>query len=370
MRLLRLEWLGCVLVLGCGDPAAAPSPSGGAGGASSSSSSSSSGGGGDGVGGGGGGGGAPTACSVDLGLRSAKTVLADAADPCRDWIEAVHGRTASVTFGSGSVWSRRTQHGTGILTTAAHIASPCPHDGADCPAALHDPGAQEGSAFVKLSQIGGGPPKLEFSAHFALYTELIPASENVGNLSGVLPRHDVTLFAVDSQTFEDDGTSIAHIPDPIVDAELPLHDPEGLTLARPTWASPADGARVLLAGYPAGGDHAGELAASVGRVMGAAEVEAALAALAAAGDEEGSIPYDPEAEMVLEGHALVGMSGSGVFDEAGRQVGILVRASTAEIGVQYVRAVRMSFVVSRIEEARQQLPADLAAAVAPYLEPR
>jgi hypothetical protein len=108
----------------------------------------------------------------------------------------------------------------------------------------------------------------------------------------------------------------------------------------------------------------------VARVLDDAEVETALAALAAAGDEEGGIAYDPEAEMILEGHALVGMSGGGVFDEQGLQVGVMVRASTAEIGVQYVRAVRMSWVTARLEAAMAAAPPALAAAVAPYLEAR
>jgi len=355
----------------CGDDPADTSPAGSGSSSSSSSSGGSGGSGGSGSGGqgafGGSGGGTPTECSVDLGLRSVQAVLADADDPCRPWVDAVHGRTAAVTFGSGSIWSRRTEHGTGILATAAHITSPCLHDGADCEASLWNPKAVDGGAFVKLSAVGGGPPKAVWSAHFPLFNELIPAAENIGNISGVLPRHDITLLAVDSQAFEDDGTSIAHIPEPIVDAELPLHDPDGLTTAPTTWATPDAGDKLLMVGYPAGGDHAGQLAASVARVLGDAEVESALASLAAAGDEEGGIPYDPEAEMIVEGHAIVGMSGSGAFDEAGLQVGVLVRASTAEIGVQYVRLVRMSYVVARIEAVKAEGP-EAAALAAPYLE--
>ena len=354
----------------CGDDPNGPSPAG-PGGSSSSSNSGGSGGSDGGTGGhaavGGTGGGAPIECNVELGLRSVQAVLADTADPCRAWVDAVHGRTAAVTFGSGSIWSRRTEHGTGILATAAHITSPCLHDGAECAASLWNPKAVDGGAFVKLSAVGGGPPKAVWSAHFPLFNELIPAAENIGNISGVLPRHDITLLAVDSQAFEDDGTSIAHIPAPIVDAELPLHDPNGLTTAPTTWASPNAGDKLLMVGYPAGGDHPGELAASVGRVLGDDEVESALASLAAAGDEEGGIAYDPEAEMIVEGHAMVGMSGSGAFDEAGLQVGVLVRASTAEIGVQYVRIVRMSYVVARIEAVKAEAP-EVAALAAPYLE--
>lgn len=50
----------------------------------------------------------------------------------------------------------------------------------------------------------------------------------------------------------------------------------------------------------------------------------AIEELKAAGDEEGGIAYDPEAELIMEGHAVVGMSGSGLFDEEGRQVGVVI----------------------------------------------
>jgi hypothetical protein len=307
---------------------------------------------------------------VALGLRAVSDVLGDANDPCHDWVEAVHARTAQVVFASGSIWSRRTAHGTGILTTAAHVLTPCYVDGTQCAAALDDPTEGPGMAVIKLAEVGGGAPKNDFSGHFTLYNELIPPEENTANLTGIRPRHDFTVYAVDSQTFEDDGTSIGHSPDPIVDAELPLHDPDGDTLADPSWADPSAGDRVVLLGFPAGGPTAGALSASVGRVLDAGEIDAALVALAAAGDEEGGIPYDPEAEMILEGHAMVGMSGGGVFDAQGLQVGVMVRASTADIGVQYVRVVRMAWIVARLEAAMAAAAPPLAAAVAPYLETR
>ncbi|NIM45818.1 MAG: hypothetical protein GTN80_08890 [Nitrososphaeria archaeon] len=65
------------------------------------------------------------------------------------------------------------------------------------------------------------------------------------------------------------------------------------------------------------------------------EAEDTIKELSALGDEEGGIAYDPEAEMIIEGHAVVGMSGGGVYDRAGKQVGILVRASNEYDGSTY-----------------------------------
>jgi hypothetical protein len=71
-------------------------------------------------------------CDVERGLMVVSDVLGHDGDACFAWIDGLHGRAARVVFGSGSVWSRRTQHGTGLLTTAAHVLTPCDGEG-DCP---------------------------------------------------------------------------------------------------------------------------------------------------------------------------------------------------------------------------------------------
>ena len=98
------------------------------------------------------------------------------------------------------------------------------------------------------------------------------------------------------------------------------------------------------------------------------EASRAVAALADLGDPEGSIAYDAEAEMIFEGAAAAGMSGGPVVDEQGRLVGVLVRASDDHDGVQYVRAVRMSYVASRVAAAFEALPIDAQLLVRVYLE--
>jgi hypothetical protein len=146
---------------------------------------------------------------------------------------------------------------------------------------------------------------------------------------------------------------------------VPLYDPSGVTLTAPTFAVAAGGELVLLLGYP---NATRELTAAVGRVLTDTEASAAVARLADAGDPEGSIPYDSDAEMIIEGAALAGMSGGPVVDRQGRSVGVMVRASGERDGVQYVRAVRMSYLASRLEAAGDALPLGTRSAIAGYLE--
>jgi hypothetical protein len=71
--------------------------------------------------------------------------------------------------------------------------------------------------------------------------------------------------------------------------------------------------------------------------------------------------------MFIEGSAITGMSGGGAFDTDGRVVGILVRASTEHPTRQFVRAVRMSYVVARVRQAVEALEPDRRQAVETYL---
>ena len=63
------------------------------------------------------------------------------------------------------------------------------------------------------------------------------------------------------------------------------------------------------------------------------------------------------------------MSGGAAVDRSGRLVGILVRATDVHNGVQYVRAVRMSYVVFRLAVAFDELGLTEQRAIRGYLEP-
>ena len=86
-------------------------------------------------------------------------------------------------------------------------------------------------------------------------------------------------------------------------------------------------------------------------VLDDARAKASLKRLAAEGDEEGGIPYDPEAEALCEGRGFSGMSGGGVFGTDGAHVGVIVRASSLEGKSPILRFVRTSFAVGQLQRA-------------------
>ena len=122
----------------------------------------------------------------------------------------------------------------------------------------------------------------------------------------------------------------------------------------------------MLLGYP---NDTGELSAAIGRVLSDEEAEGAVARLAEWGDAEGAIPYEADVEAMIEAEAAPGMSGGPVVDREGCLVAALVRASEVHDGVQYVRAVRLSWVSSRLEAAFLELSPEAQERISGFLEP-
>ena len=94
----------------------------------------------------------------------------------------------------------------------------------------------------------------------------------------------------------------------------------------------------------------------------------AIATLAALGDSEGEIAYEPDVEMVIEGAAVAGMSGGPVVDREGRLVGVLVRATATPDGEHYARAVRLTWIAAELSGAIGSLAPSVQSSVATYLE--
>ena len=315
--------------------------------------------------------GVPAACASASDLRGVVDALADAEDPRRGWLDITHGKMARVSFASGAIWTRRTANGTGVLVSALHVQGLFGggQPNGDAPAVLVDPTVDPGLIGTSIVQ-QGGEPATYFNAHFLLQHPAVPAGELANGLTGIHPRHDYFMGVIDGQQVQD--TKPIMFPDPLDDDALPLWDPESITTAEPTTAAVAGGDRVLYLGFPAdAGPISGQLAFGVAEVLDDAAAELAIAELADVGDEEGSIPYDAEAEMMWVGPAGPGMSGGGVFDEAGRHVGILVRATTTvdKLGIQYVRATRMAFVRAQVQTQIDALDPPVREAVLEYLEP-
>jgi hypothetical protein len=310
---------------------------------------------------------APAACEPGA-LFSVRAALADPGHPCRDRLAELVGRVARNSGQSASVWSLDTGTGTGLVVSAVHTLGEgyLGPGGTDIPGGFRDPAGQAGATRIYLVEDGAGTVSPLASVLFILYHPELPAAESGNYLRDILPRHDFFVGVIDSQRVVMEP--LPGTPGPLLPEPPAVYDPAGLTTADRTWAAAAPGDRVIMMGFPQAGEFAGEMAASVGEVLGDDEAREAIAALAALGDEEGSVPYDPEVEMLIRGQAVVGMSGGGVYDDDGRQAGILVRASGEHDGVQYVRAVRMSYVVGQLEATLASLPAAERAVFEPYLE--
>ncbi len=323
------------------------------------------------------------ACDVERGLMVVAQVQEDPEDPCGPWARSVAGgvvRIDDIVSGSASLWSLDTGAGVGVLVSAAHVLSPCwsiiwAQDDAglpqDCPSRFYDPTEEEGKPVIRLAEGDTARPASEWSPVFPLFSPDFPVSEVfAGTLA---PRDDFSVYVVDGQTIPAYADIQPPEPEPITGTAPQVHDPQGRLRGTPSWREAPGGAAVLVVGYPDRSDpyipQARQMEASVGEVLDDDTARAVISELAAAGDEEGEIPYDPAAEMLLWGQALPGMSGSGVYDQEGTLVGVAVRATTTPNGRGLVRAVRISHIAERLADAAATLPADQRGEITPYLPP-
>ncbi len=309
----------------------------------------------------------PSNCSDINGVFAVSALLNAPGNACYEWVEAVYGRVVKGYSGSASIWSRNTESQTALLLSAAHVLRRFGEAvGTDIPLTLYNPEEQSGFDFSFLVQTGSAQPKGMASASFMLFQPDIPGAMTLDGYANILPRHDYFALAVDSQTI-----ASPLIPQDVsgIQPQSPdFYDPLQRASQSPTYADVKIGERVLLIGFPNSDVYTDHMVFSVGQVLSDAQIDAALAALREAGDEEGGIAYDPEAEFIVTGTAALGMSGSGVFNEQGILVGVLVRASTATVATPVVRIVRMDFIVSRMLAARELLTKESSVIIDRYLD--
>ncbi|NNF70379.1 MAG: trypsin-like peptidase domain-containing protein [Acidimicrobiia bacterium] len=280
-------------------------------------------------------------------------------------MEVSQGRAVLGSTGSASVWSRSTGNETALIVGAVHSLGQgwFGAEGTAIAEAIVDPADQVGIPRLFLLLPDGSAPDTLASPWFGLFNPSIAAERNGNLMQDVLPREDFYVAVTDAQKLDVSG--LPPVPEPITGGPVPLHDPAEVTMTRPTHSAARPGELVLMLGYA---NETGRLTASVGRVLGDADASAAVATLAGLGDPEGSIDYDSDAEIIIEGAAVAGMSGGPVVDGEGRLIAVLVRASEDHDGVQFARAVRMTHVVSRLDAAIEELGPEQQLAVAGYLE--
>ncbi len=297
-------------------------------------------------------------------------LVADLADrpatDCATWIDRSSGRAVLGSVGSASVWSRSTGHGTALIVGAVHTLGEgwFGPGGTAVEETVWDPAAQVGVLRLHLMLPDGSGTDPLASPLFMLFNPAIAADRNGNRMQDVLPGEDFYIGVTDSQKYDVSGP--VPQPEPIVHGPVPIYDPSEATSTAPTFAEAEAGALVLLLGFP---NETRELTAAVGRVMTEREASAAVVELGGRDDPEGRIPHDADVEMFIEGAALAGMSGGPVVDQEGRIVGVMVRATDEHNGVQYVRAVRLTHVISQLDDALEVLPPERQSAIMGYLEP-
>jgi hypothetical protein len=294
-------------------------------------------------------------------------VLSDENHPLYEWVYNLQGRVAKNSHMSASIWSLRSEAGTALLVSAIHTLGEgyLGPGGSVIEDRLTDPADQPGATRIYLVKEDGSIDSLA-SVLFILYNPMVPAEQSGNYLRDIFPRHDFFVGVIDSQKVAMEP--FPNAPEPLKHESPTIFDPIALTKTAPTYSGATTGESVLLMGYPQAEEFGGSLAACVGRVLSDTEAENAIKELSSLGDEEGGIPYDSEVEIIIEGQAVIGMSGGGVYNREGQQVGILVRASNQIDDKQYVRAVRMTFVVDSLMSAYEKLSDSEKAIISKYLE--
>lgn len=301
-----------------------------------------------------------SACTRETLIRVSR-VLTGAAHPCRGRIEAAAGRLVRIgAAASGTIVSTAPVRGAGLLATCQRCA-------VAGDAVLLDPEREPPVAFLigapaRFASGAAGDNVRRYAAH-RLFGPVVKTAAAAGATAGdgaiVAPADDFTLSAISGEP-ADEG---APIPKAVSDHDLALEDPRGLAASKAPFLDVRPGVPVLVLGFAA--SEGGELVASVGPVL---DDDTARSRLARADAAEAAIPYDPAVELVIAARAAPGMLGGGVFDEAGRFVGVAVRASTKAVdGAYLVRAVRATYVASKLSAALSAAPVPLRAKVLPFL---
>jgi hypothetical protein len=300
-------------------------------------------------------------------LFSVNEVISDQDHPLYEWVYKLHGRVAKSSQMSASIWSLRSEAGTALIVSAIHTLGEgyLGPSGTLIEESLMDPAEKPGATRIHLVKEDGSVDSLA-SVLFILYHPEVPAEENGNNLRDILPIHDFFVGVIDSQKVVMEP--LPNTPEPLKHESPTIFDPSDLTTDAPTYADVTSNESVILMGYPLTGEFEGKLAANIGRVLSDTEAEDTIEELAELGDEEGGIAYVPEVEMIIEGYSVAGMSGGGVYNSEGKQVGILVRASYEYDGKQYIRAVRMTYLVDSLMSAYEALSHSEKAVISPYLE--
>jgi hypothetical protein len=306
---------------------------------------------------------APENCHKGTGLFDVEKLLKEPDNPCYDWINKTYGRVLKSGTTSGVIWTTFTENNTALMISAIHTLGVgwFQSEGLKIEEKFENP--EQGAGFLRvfLSSLGGGWARSNFKPMFLFFNPFVSGKENSNGMQYILPENDFFIAVLDSQEYDYEQiiNSIS------LNMEAPeIYDPGNFLSSETLLDSPKDGELVLLLGYPRIGQNAGRISASIAKVKSDDEANSIISSLRNAGDLEGSIWYTPASEFIVEGNfpdliindlVIEGMSGSGVFNQEGRLLGIVVRVTEVDIGAQYARIVRLPYIIGKMKDALKKL---------------
>lgn len=259
----------------------------------------------------------------------------------------VRGSVGKRGTGSKTIWSRKNDYGLGLYISANHVYN---IRGWTSRNAEYFDIASSNTGVFETSQIppvnGNADLGNILIADFPLmHFDISTSATN----RTILPSEDFFLGIIDNQRVKQN--LLAQIPN-LVQTNVPLemYDPNSRTKNNKTWNNPKAGENAIVIGYPQNVKSYPNGAVALGKILSDAEAEAKITQLHAAGDSEGDIPYNSSVEFFVEAHALPGMSGGGAFNSEGQLLGIIVRASDTKNAPRIIRAVRISYIKSKMME--------------------
>ncbi len=287
----------------------------------------------------------PENCSEVTALFPVENLLSETDHPCSDWVLTSARQLLQVDHGSAFRWgsSSESVHGASLVVTALHVAlnEISVPDDEDLPEWLAEEPLTQECLFTAWDDTQGGLSQTALPSA-KIYHPFLPAEQSENGFLHLLPKNDQTLFVM---AWSDEADSCS------TQWSLTLSDISSLVKGRLQARQPVADELVLLLGFPREAPWEGRLSAAVGRVLSEKEAEECHQRLQALDDEEGAIPLDLENEWFLEGLALGGMSGGGVFNQQGQPVGILVRGAEQQVPGWIARASKLNLLGERVQHA-------------------
>lgn len=279
-------------------------------------------------------------------------------------LNKVRGSVGTRGPASKTIWSRKNDYGAGLYISANHVYGISGWNSRN--AAFFNLFAENPGIF-ETSQI---PP---INGNIALGNTLIadfpfmhfdisPTATN----TTILPSEDFYLGIIDNQRVEQ--SPFAQYPGLVQTATpLQMFDVDNRTKAVQTWNTPVAGEKLIVVGYPQDKIKYPNGAVANGKILTDAEAADAIRQLKAAGDPEGDVPYNPNAEFWVDAKAIAGMSGGGAFNAAAQLVGVMVRASDKENAPKIIRVVKLSYIRDKLVEFYHGLPEAEKNKVRPFI---